>query len=72
MAKSCCYELVFLDVRHKWVDGTKTTVELVYYDELGRTIVLAYVHTDYTLEEAIENREEYIEMMLDTIKSNII
>ncbi|KIN79774.1 MULTISPECIES: hypothetical protein [Clostridium] len=70
--KRCCYEVAFLDVSRKWLDNTKTTVELIYYDELGTPTVLAYVHTDDAVETAKSKRNEYIDLMLKTIKENII
>ena len=67
----CCYEVVFLDVSNKWLDDTKTTVELIYHDELGATTVLAYVHTNKTVGETEKDKDKYIDIMLKTIKENI-
>lgn len=69
--KRCYYEVAFLDVSRKWLDNTKTTVELIYYNELGTPTVLAYVHTDDTVETAKSKKEEYVDLMLKTIKENI-
>jgi hypothetical protein len=70
--KTNCYEVKFIDVSHKWVDDTKTTAELIFYDMLGRPVVLAYVHRDDTVEEAKANKEKYLDLMLKTIKDNVI
>jgi hypothetical protein len=70
--KRCCYEVIFLDISHKWLDDTKTTVELIYHDELGTPTVLAYVHTNKTVEEAQINKDKYVDIMLNTIKENIL
>lgn len=69
--KRVYYEIQFLDVAHKWIDNTKTTVELIYYNELGLPIILAYIHTDDIIEVAKGKKAEYINIMLKTIKENI-
>lgn len=69
--KTNCYEVKFIDVSHKWLDNTKTTAELIFYDMLGRSIVLAYVHSDDTVEEAKKDKEKYLDLMLKTIKENV-
>lgn len=69
--KRCCYELEFLDVKHKFVDDTQTTVQLVFYNELGRRTILAYVHTDEDVEDAETNKESYVDLMFETIKCNL-
>lgn len=71
MVKRNSYELVFLDVSHKWLDDTKTTVELVFYDMFGASTVLAYVHTDDDIETAKSKSDELIDLLLKTIKENI-
>lgn len=70
--KTNCYEVKFIDVSHKWVDNTKTTAELIFYDMLGKPVVLAYVHSDDTVQEAKKNKEEYLDVMLKTIKENVV
>jgi hypothetical protein len=70
--KTNCYEVKFIDVSHKWLDNTKTTAELIFYDMLGRPMVLAYVHSDDTIEEARSNKEKYLDIMLKTIKDNVM
>lgn len=70
--KTNCYEVKFIDVSHKWVDNTKTTAELIFYDMLGRPVILAYVHSDDTVEEAKTKKEEYLDLMLKVIKDTIM
>lgn len=65
------YYIKYLDVRHKWLDDTKTTVELIFQDFFGAECVLAYVHSDMDIPEAKENQDMFIDLMLETIKSNI-
>lgn len=66
------YYLRYLDVEHKWVDGTKTTVELMLDDySIPFDIVLAYVHTNDTIEQCKKREDEFINLMLETIKNNV-
>ena len=69
--KRNCYELVFLDVSYKWLGDVKTTIELIYYDMFGNKAVLAYVHTNDDIDIARSKKDEYIDLMLKTIKENI-
>lgn len=69
--KRNCYELVFLDVSYKWLGDVKTTIELIYYDMFGNKTVLAYVHTNDDIDIARSKKDEYIDLMLKTIKENI-
>lgn len=72
MIKRNCYELVFLDVSHKWLDNTKTTVELIFHDTFGVSTVLAYTHTDNDINTAKSKSDELIDLLLKTIKENIV
>ena len=69
--KRRCFELEFLDVAHKWADDTQTTVQLVYYDELGLKSVLAYVHDDLGKEAAKTMSNYYLDLMFDVIRKDI-
>ena len=69
--KRNCYELVFLDVSYKWLGDVKTTIELIYYDMFGNKAVFAYVHTNDDIDIARSKKDEYIDLMLKTIKENI-
>lgn len=71
MIKTNCYELKYLNVAHKWMDGTKTTVELIYYDMFGQPVILAYVHTDDEIEVAKQKEEKIIDVMLGVIRNNL-
>ena len=64
--------LRYLNVEHKWLDGTKTTVELMmHFHEIPYDIVLAYVHTDETIEECKTHEQDFIDLMLKTINEFI-
>jgi len=64
--------LRYLDVSHKWIDNTKTTVELmISCSEIPYDIVLSYVHTDETIEECRTHEQDYIDLMLKTINEFI-
>lgn len=65
------YYIKYLDVKHKWLDDTQTTVELIFQDRLGIECVLAYVHTEMDIPEAKENQDMFIDLMLETIKGHI-
>lgn len=67
----CTYELEFLDVAHKWLDDTKTTVQLVYYNEIGNKNILAYVHDDCILEVAKSMPDYYLDIMFDVIRKDV-
>lgn len=69
--KRCCFDIIFLDVQHKWLDDTKTTVELIYYNELGIPTVLTYIHTNDTLEQAKEDKNHYLNIMLNLIRKDV-
>ena len=49
-------------------DGTET---YIYYDMFGNKAVLAYVHTNDDIDIARSKKDEYIDLMLKTIKENI-
>jgi len=53
------------------MDGTKTTVELIYYDMFGQPVILAYVHTDDEIEVAKQKEEKIIDVMLGVIRNNL-
>lgn len=72
MSKKPYFEIKFLDVRKKWLDNTKTTIELILYDYFDIPTVVSYVHTDEDIKIAKKNKEKYIDLMLKTIKENII
>lgn len=64
--------LKYLDVCHKWVDGTKTTIELmIHCREIPYDIVLSYVHTNETIEECKTHEQYFIDLMLKTINEFI-
>lgn len=65
------YYVKYLDVKNKWVDSTKTTVELIFQDRLGVECVLAYVHTGMDISEAKQNQDTFIDLMLKTIRGSI-
>jgi len=62
----------YLDVKHKWLDDTKTTVELVAKLFGGTEVVIAYVHTSDSISEAEQKKEYYLDVMLETIKMGAI
>ena len=72
--KRCYYELEFLDVDKKWVDDTKTTIQLVYYDEIGNKTILGYVHDDLDIENAKIRAISgfYLNLIFEEIRRNAL
>lgn len=62
------FYLKYLDVTHKWLDDTKTTVELIatingFYDA-----VLTYVHTNDDIETCKNKEDYYLDILLNVIR----
>jgi len=59
------------DVSNKYVDTTKTTTRLVLKNPIGHETVIAFVHSNNTIEEVLQNKKEYEKLLLTTIKENM-
>ena len=66
------FYLKYLDVAHKWLDGTKTTVELVAEMAWGNDIVLTYVHTTDDIETCKSRKVFYMDILLKAIQKNCV
>lgn len=64
------FYLKYLDIEYKWLDGTKTTVELIVEISGFGEFVLSYVHTDDDIETCKEKEDKYMEILLNVIKEN--
>lgn len=66
------FYLKYLDVAHKWLDGTKTTVELVAEMAWCNDIVLTYVHTTDDIKTCKDKKEFYMDVLLKAIQKNCV
>ncbi len=62
------FYLKYLNVEHKWLDNTKTTVELMASIFGYGDVVLTYVHTDDDIETCKEKEDYYMEVLLNVIR----
>lgn len=65
------FYLRYLDVESKWVDDTKTTIELMVHIQGFGDIVLTHVHTDDDIETCKQHESEIIEILLNVIRENV-
>lgn len=62
------FYLKYLDVAHKWLDDTKTTIELIATISGFHDVVMTYVHTDDDIEMCKSKEDYYIEILLSVIR----
>lgn len=63
------FYLKYLDVAHKWIDDTKTTIELIATVNGIHDFVLTYVHTDDDVETCKSKEDYYMEILLNVIRT---
>jgi hypothetical protein len=59
------------DVSHKWLDSTKTTTTLSLIDAFDMKRVIAYIHSDDSVEEVLAKKEAYEDILIKTIKASM-
>lgn len=64
------FYLRYLDVAHKWLDDTKTTIELMVSINGFGDFVLTYVHTNDDIETCKTKEAYYMDILLNVIKEN--
>lgn len=64
------FYLRYLDVEHKWLDDTKTTVELMVSIRGFGDFVLTYVHTNDDVETCKSKEDHYMDILLNVIREN--
>lgn len=64
------FYLRYLDVEHKWLDDTKTTVELMVSILGFGDFVLTYVHTNDDVETCKTKEDYYMDILLNVIREN--
>ena len=64
------FYLRYLDVKHKWLDDTKTTVELMVSILGFGDFVLTYVHTNDDVETCKAKEDYYMDILLNVIREN--
>lgn len=62
------FYLKYLDVAHKWLDNTKTTIELIATINGFHDVVMTYVHTNDDIETCKEKEDYYMEILLNVIR----
>lgn len=62
------FYLKYLDVAHKWLDDTKTTIELIATINGFHDCVLTYVHTDDDIKTCKAKEDYYMEILLNVIR----
>lgn len=62
------FYLKYLDVAHKWLDDTKTTIELIATIKGFGEFVLTYIHTDDDIETCKSKEDYYMEILLNVIR----
>lgn len=66
------FYLKYLDVEYKWVDGTKTIVELCTTIAGIGDFVLTYVHTEDDIDTCKKNEKEYMDILLNVVRENCL
>lgn len=66
------FYLKYLDVAYKWLDDTKTTIELIAKMRWGNDVVLTYVHTTDDIETCKKKKDFYMDILLKEIQKNCV
>lgn len=60
------------DVSYKFIGTeTKTTTRLILKNPIGQEIVIAFIHSDDTVEEVLQKKKEYEKLLLNIIRENM-